>query len=447
MGLDRQLSVDSEHVSYYCNGCETSFGSAQTITWSMSKLDVEFGDESDLRQFAEKGANLPLVVFLPDDGGGVVYLISSYCDDCFNAALAEYEEQNTPPGKIKSGDFETYISHAAHDRDWTVYALRLSRLVPRGLPNMVLLRGEDLLFPRVEGDVSVRLRSRPDHNFPASKVMISPAVPKVALDKLNISTGHAIVPDTIAFLYMDEKYLDASADSKAQVTSLAGLLVPANVYPLFRNRLFQLLPSFEEGHKAFDLEIHASNLFRGLPDEAHFDFYRGLVGLVNDMSCRVYRRGFNFVPSNDVLRRNQQDLLFRCFRSMLISIDDAQEAAQIWPVMEIDHTSAQEVNFGGYMRWMNHATAYLETTGDGVEELIDDDHMVDTNKFGDLHYVSKQSIVGNAVDCMVYLLHCRWLNDNDLPLTEYKRNLAEIASDLQPSLVDDYIARFCIAQP
>lgn len=144
----------------------------------MSKLDVEFGDESHLRQFVEEGANLPLVVFLPDDGGAVVYLVSSYCDDCFNATLAEYEEQNTPPGKVKSGDFETYISHTAHNNDWTVYALQLSRLAPRGIPNMVLLRGEDLLFPRVEGDVSVRLRSRPHHTFPASKVLVSPTVPR-----------------------------------------------------------------------------------------------------------------------------------------------------------------------------------------------------------------------------------------------------------------------------
>ena len=127
---------------------------------------------------------------------------------------------------------------------------------------------------------------------------------------------------------------------------------------------------------------------------------------------------------------------------MIIAVDDFESDAQIWPVIEIDHTEVQYQNFAGYMRWTDHATAYLKMIGDGVEELVDDDYMVDNARFGDLHYVSKKSIVGCAVDCLVYLLHCKWLSDMKFSMTDYKSRLADIASSLEPSVVDDFVGSF-----
>ena len=93
---------------------------------------------------------------------------------------------------------------------------------------------------------------------------------------------------------------------------------------------------------------------------------------------------------------------------------------------------------------MDGATVHLQMTGDGVEELIADDYMVDNARLGDLHYVSKKSLTGSAVDCVTYLLHCKWLNERGYALTDYKTRLAEIASELHPSVVDDYVGSFHI---
>ena len=62
--------------------------------------------------------------------------------------------------------------------------------------------------------------------------------------------------------------------------------------------------------------------------------------------------------------------------------------------------------------------------------------------FGDLHYVTKKSIAGVAVDCLAYLLHCMWLDEKGFPITSYKARLAAIASALLPSIVDDYVGSF-----
>lgn len=250
------------------------------------------------------------------------------------------------------------------------------------------------------------------------------------------------IPHTVAFLYMDERYVDAQAPPEMQATSLTGLLITADIYPLFRERLFMLLPGFIEGVERFNVEVHASNLFRDRPDEEHFEFYNGLVSLVNELDCRVYRRGFNFNPSHKLFRKKQQDLLGICFRLMLIAVDEFEDNAQIWPVMEIDHKEVQDQNFAGYVRWMDHATVHLQMIGEGVKELIEDNYMIDNTRLGDLHYVSKRSIIGSAVDCLSYLLHCKWLSDKECKLSNYKSRLADIASYIDPSLVNDHVASY-----
>ena len=246
----------------------------------------------------------------------------------------------------------------------------------------------------------------------------------------------------VVFLYMDEKYMDTLAPARMQVLSLTGLSVSANTYPLFRNRLFRILPGFAEGTKAFNARVHASDFFRNLPDEEHFLFYESLVSSVNELACRVYRRGFNFNPGHRSLRKGQQTMVWYCFRSMLIAAVETEGSAQIWPVVEIDNSEGQDRTFAGYIRWMDHATAHLQVTGDGVDELINEHQMVDNTRVGGLHYVSKTSIMGSAVDCLGYLLHCKWLADNEHTLTKYKKRLAEVASHIDMSLLDDYIASY-----
>ena len=243
----------------------------------------------------------------------------------------------------------------------------------------------------------------------------------------------------IAFLYMDEKYIDTNAPLDMQVISLTGLLVFVHTYPQFRERFFRLLPDFSKGTETLDVEVHASDLFRDRPDEEHFAFYRGLVSIVNELGCRVYRRGANVPIDHEVHRQNQGIWLHFGFKSILFAVSELGDEFQIWPVMEFDQTSIQDRMFAGYIRMTDHATAYLDMIGEGVKELVDENLMVDNSYLGELHYVSKKSAVGNAVDCLAYILHCKWLNERGFPLTDYKVRLAEIASSLCPSQTDDHV--------
>ena len=376
---------------------------------------------------------------LPDSGGILVYSVAPYCDCCLDKHLKEYEEGHTPSGETTRAKFQERVVNLFRHNGWTVYFLQHDHLAPRGFPNLALLKDDQLLLRSLRGDVTVRLRA---FHPSAGTVVISPETPQEVREALLGSSGNQPIPNTVAFLYIDEKYLDTQAPPEMQVTSLTGLLVSAETYPLLRDRLFKILPGFHEGSRNFEIEVHASNLFRDRPDEEHFEFYRALVAIVNELNCKIYRRGFNFAPGHQLLLKNEKDLLGLCFRSMIIAVDDFEHDAQIWPVIEIDYTEVQDRNFAGYMRWTDHATAYLKMIEDGVEELIEDDYMVDNARFGDLHYVSKRSIVGCAVDCLVYLLHCKWLSDMEFPMTDYKARLAGIASSLKPSVIDDFVGSF-----
>ena len=223
---------------------------------------------------------------------------------------------------------------------------------------------------------------------------------------------------------------------------MTGLLIYADEYPIFRDRIFRLLPGFDRGVDGLNIEVHASELFRDSSDDVHFEFYAGVVSLVNELSCKVYRRGFNFSPGHRHIRKSQRTQLWYCFRSILFAVLESQVEAQIWPVVELDHTRHQDEHFAGYIRTTDHATAHLEMVGDGARELVEDHQMVDNVRLGDLHYVSKTSIVGSAVDCLSYLLHWKWVRENEGELSIYKQRLADIACALDTASTDDYIGRY-----
>lgn len=425
-----------------CSVCGQEGSIGEQLHWGMVREYIEIQREEDIRDLMERRSGPPKVVVLPDVGGVLVYSVNPYCDGCFNEHVQDYELRQTPSDRVSRKVLLERVLAQSRKEHWTTYLLQLPYLSPRGLPNLVLIREDQLLPVSLQGDVSARLRASRVFSASAHTLLMSPDVPEEIQQMLVGGIEEEQVSDRVAFLYMDEKYLDSQSSPEMQVTSLTGLLVPADVYPQLRDGLLRLSPYFAGGASRFDAVIHASNLFRDLPDDDHFEFYRGLVSLVNELGCMIYRRGFNFVPEHELLRKHQNSLIGICFKSMLIAAQDLEDAVQIWPVMEIDHTNTQDDLFAGYVRWMDSATAYLESIGEGVEELIDDDYMVDNERLGDLHYVTKRSVAGMAADCLTYLLHFRWLKDRGFQLTSYKTELAEIASGLDPSSVDEFVGLF-----
>ena len=422
-----------------CAVCGGTEGRARRLTWQMSRLDIEFNDGVSVSEWTEGRQGLPSVLVLPDGGGALAYSVDPYCDGCLDRYWREYEERHTPDDKMNRATFLQEIKTYSIRAGWSAYDLQLPYLSPRGFPNLALVKDDQLLLRSVRGDIVARPRA---FHPPGHSLFMSPEVPQKTRETLLRNPDEGLLSQNLAFLYMDEKYPDAKAPPPMQVTSLTGLLIASDQFIGFRDAFFKIVPGFDQGPDKLPVEIHAGDLFPGRPDEEHFRFYSGLVSLVNDFKCSVYRHGFNFVPDHELLRKRQKDLLGLCFRSMLISVEDFEHFGQIWPVMETDRSKEQDEAFAGYMRWMDQVTAYLNRSGDGVEELVEEDYMVDNSRFGDLHYVTKKSIGGIAADCVAYLLHGKWLVENGFPTTDYKARLAAIASTLNPAIVDDYIGSF-----
>ena len=433
-------SGDSNSEVPACAVCGGEEGGTHRLTWQMSRLDVELNDDVSASEWMERRQGLPSVLVLADRGGVLAYSVDPYCDGCLDRHWREYEERHTPDDKVDRANFLQTIKSHSRGAGWSAYDLQLQYLSPRGFPNLALMRDNRLLLRSVRGGITARPRAF--HPPGGHSLIVSPEVPQSTREALLGNPDEGLLSQKLAFLYMDEKYPDTKASPSMQVTSLTGLLIASDQFISFRDAFFRIVPGFDQGADNFPLEIHAADLLPGRPDEEHFRFYSGLVSLVNDFKFRAYRRGFNFVPDHELLRKRQKDLVGMCFKSMLISVEDFEHFGQIWPVMETDRSKEQDKNFAGHMRWMDQATAYLDWSGDGVEELIDQDYMVDNSRFGDLHYVTKKSVGGIAADCVAYLLHCKWLDENGFPTTDYKARLAAIASTLSPAIVDDYIGSF-----
>ena len=81
------------------------------------------------------------------------------------------------------------------------------------------------------------------------------------------------------FLYMDEKYAEQSGPPRTRITSLTGVLIPATVQPVFRNRYYQLVTNTiaDPPNAISEMPlIHAASMFPqfGKDDSKRFEFVR-----------------------------------------------------------------------------------------------------------------------------------------------------------------------------
>lgn len=429
----------SNDVTNLCTECQKEESDQSTLAWLVQKQDVKIDSTDAIEDWIKQHDGQGYMVAIPEVGDIVIYLVQPFCDECCNTVFARYEDTHTPEGEDTRSQLLGRILGELRKSEWGCFVLDKQHLAPRGFPNLAIRKEGDLRLISVRGGAYVRPRKA---GFPTGTLAVSPNVPKHVRENLLGQLEEKGLNDSIAFLYMDEKYVDPAAPQAERVTSLTGLLLPTDVILEFRARFLKLLPSFDLGSESFDTEIHAADLFRNHDDEVHFRFYRGLVSLVNDLDCKVYRRGVCLIGGSQVQKGDEAEVIAQCYRSILIDVQEFDDSAQVWPVMETDRSYAQDRYFAGYGRWMDHATTYLEEEGEGVEELIDDDYMVDNARFGEVHYVTKRSIVGNAVDCLAYVLHAKWLVEHGTNVSGYKAMLAECASELDGTKVHDYVGRF-----
>ena len=233
------------------------------------------------------------------------------------------------------------------------------------------------------------------------------------------------MPDT-KFFYMDEKYAEQSGPPRTRITSLTGVLIPAAIQPTFRNRYYQLVTNTiaDPPNTISEMPlVHAASMFPqfGADDSKRFEFVRGLVEIVTDLSLKIYRVGYFRTPEMvRVFGDDEKNTLGLCVLGLLGVLSGELQTSQIWPVMEIDQTAAQDAAFAGFIQRVDYLTTRLPP---GTVSI-------NNETLGELHYVTKKSAHGTVADFAAYLRHVRYLAHEGITLTPFKQRLAAIAEPL-----------------
>ena len=245
---------------------------------------------------------------------------------------------------------------------------------------------------------------------------------------------------TTKFFFMDEKYADQQAPQKAQVTSLTGVLIPVTAHREFRERFYGLVAdAIGDPDNVISKwpygQIHASKLLPDSTDEQRFSFLKRLVSLVNEFEFGIYRIGYYKTPKLVSMHGGEKGIIGLCFFAMLYVLKD--EASQVWPVMEIDCSwKQQDQAFAGMMQNSDYMGVHF-----GSEDM-----WAYNANFGEVLYMTKRSGYGALVDCVAYLLHAKWLQSIGHTQTQYKKRLAEIASNFT-TVARDEVATMTFEAP
>lgn len=238
-------------------------------------------------------------------------------------------------------------------------------------------------------------------------------------------------------LFMDEKYAVQDHPPEFRVTSLTGVLIPQPVYREFRGRFYGLVAAaIDDPENTISTwpheQLHAQDLLpAAASDDQRFSFLTGLVSLVNELDLRIYRIGYFATPQVvSFFNDGERGLVATCFIGMLNVLKEETADAQVWPVMEIDHSDGQDQSFAGSVQ----ASDYAFSRFDSQEGF-----WVSNANFGEVLYMTKRSGCGALVDNVAYLLHEKWLRSVGHHQTPYKERLGEIASGFTTIACDDVV--------
>jgi hypothetical protein len=244
------------------------------------------------------------------------------------------------------------------------------------------------------------------------------------------------------FLFMDEKYAEQGGPVRSRVTSLSGVLVPASLHQVFRQRFYQIVVETmrdPEGIINELPEIHAANIFPqfGDDDGRRFDFIEGLVDLVVSLGIKIFRVGYVRSPQMVETFGDERSVLGLCFHGLLDVLKTEMQTSQIWPVMEIDRSAKQDSTFAGAIRRLDHMTQRLPRSVS-----------IDNQNLGEVLYSTKQSAHGTVADFVAYLRHAAYLDrENLIPLTQFKKRLVEISKPLDKVVGFEEVITMQFSQP
>lgn len=240
---------------------------------------------------------------------------------------------------------------------------------------------------------------------------------------------------------MDERYPDRHLPQHLQATTLTGMIIAAERHRQLREGFYELVSEAlaAEGNQIPGLPVvHACNLFPDKDDKTKFKFLDGLVQLVISLGPKVIRLGYTSTSISRAFGKCDVDpTIGLLFTSMLWCIEADLQEAIIWPVMEIDHTSAQDAAFAGHIQTLDYLTSRLDSRSMSIAN----------RNLGEVLYTTKRSASGAVVDCIAYLLHARTIRNAGVQLSSFKSTLATIGDGLMGCIARDEIIELQHGQP
>lgn len=234
------------------------------------------------------------------------------------------------------------------------------------------------------------------------------------------------------FLYMDETYPDFSLPRDAWSVCLTGMLVPVDRHREIRARFYEAVAN-AVGRQPNTVppvtEIHAAALLPHADDNTRVAFLEKVTGIIAEFDLSLYRVGYRRTRILKDLLKTDAAILGIAFSGMLDLISTELKTTPIWPVMEIDHSPAQDQAFAGSVQFADHIDAHL-----GPKALSRDQA-----NLGEVLYSTKRSIHGALVDCAAYLLNVRTHAAQGLVSSDYKRRISTLADQLTPAIRFDEV--------
>ena len=223
---------------------------------------------------------------------------------------------------------------------------------------------------------------------------------------------------------MDDSYCEIT-----QVSSLTGVLVPVDQYPMLRSGFYNILrfaiqPS--ESLIATAPELHGNDFLRDECDETKLAVLRDIAALMAKHHVRIYRIGYFITEVIEQLFTRDKKLVGLCWVSLLSMMEPLLKDEMVIPVMD------------GFDPDTIH---YFSSVVKELDELRSADFdkslsiQYSHNVLGEVFYAdSRYSALIQVADLAAYLRAASDLVTLGKAITDFKKQLASISGILDSSI-------------
>ncbi len=236
------------------------------------------------------------------------------------------------------------------------------------------------------------------------------------------------------FLFMDETY---NEETKPPITSLTGLLVPAESYSQLRKDLYQTINEIvKPTSNRINLsppELHFNNFLPSIPDDDKFRILHSIVQTLVTNHVRVLRVGYyrtrQIVELFSKGEGKSHKLIELCWFGMQLVLGAELEAGLVVPVLDAGFSEAFQKIVAKFSQPVRDADIM---TAIGLQDSVS---ISSPDNLGEVLYAdSKYSILIQLTDVVAGL---RRLTETvrvtgNPPNSKYKLRLLEIADELTP---------------